>query len=404
MLTSRPTPRIHTWALLALAVATVAGFGAGGCAGGGAPSAAGQSGTEQRRSAPVPVVVTSVARQDVAVQLRAIGTVEPVSTVTLRSQVEGTVAQVHFQEGQTVSRDALLFTIDPRPFEAALRQAQAQLARNRAERDNAQVELKRRTTLVDQGFVSRDEYDQAVTRAASLRAAVQGDEAAVENARLDLQYCSIRSPIDGRIGRILAHAGNVVKRNETPLAIVNQIRPVDVAFAVPERELPRIRHRAATGPVTVQALVSGDARVPVPGTLSFFDNAVDTQTGTVLLKARFPNDDEALWPGQFIDIAVTLETLTAALVVPTEAVQTGQLGPYVYVVTADRTAEVRPVTTGYTTGPIVVIERGLAVGDAVVTDGQIRLAAGSKVEVGGGAAQATPTPTAHAQNVEVRVP
>jgi len=340
----------------------------------------------------------------VAVQLRAIGTVEPASTVTLRSQVEGIVAQVHFEEGQTVARDALLFTIDPRPFEAALRQAQAQLARNTAERENADVELKRRTALVDQGFVSRDEYDQAVTRAASLRAAVKGDEAAVENARLDLQYCSIRSPIDGRIGRILAHAGNVVKRNETPLAIVNQIRPVDVAFAVPERELPRIRQRAAAGPITVHALVGGNAAHPGPGTLTFFDNTVDRQTGTVLLKARFANDDEALWPGQFIDVAMTLATLTDALVVPSEAIQTGQQGPYVYVVTADRTAEVRAVTTAYTTGATVVIERGLAAGDAVVIDGQIRLTAGSKVEISGGAGQATPTPMADAQNVEARVP
>ena len=388
-----------TPALLALALAAVAG-----CGGGGTPSAAGQSATTQRRAAPVPVVVASVARQDVAVQLRAIGTVEPASTVTLRSQVEGIVAQVHFEEGQTVARDALLFTIDPRPFEAALRQAQAQLARNTAERENADVELKRRTALVDQGFVSRDEYDQAVTRAASLRAAVKGDEAAVENARLDLQYCSIRSPIDGRIGRILAHAGNVVKRNETPLAIVNQIRPVDVAFAVPERELPRIRQRAAAGPVTVHALVSAAGSRPVAGTLSFVDNAVDTQTGTVLLKARFLNDDETLWPGQFIDVAVTLETLTDALVVPTEAVQTGQQGPYVYVVTADRTAEVRAVTTAYTTGATVVIERGLAAGDAVVTDGQIRLTAGSKVEISASPGLATPTPLVGAGKDEARAP
>ncbi len=233
---------------------------------------------------------------------------------------------------------------------------------------------------------------------------MQGDAAAVENAQLDLQYCSIRSPIDGRVGRILAHAGNVVKRNETPLAIVNQIRPVDVAFAVPERELPRIRERTAAGPITVQATVGGDVAHPVAGVLSFFDNAVDTQTGTVLLKARFPNDDEALWPGQFVDITVTLATLTDALVVPSESVQTGQQGPYVYVVTAEATAEVRPVTVGHNTGPTIVIERGLEVGDVVVRDGQIRLAAGSKVTIGGSPGQATPAPTAGTGNAEARTP
>jgi multidrug efflux system membrane fusion protein len=346
-----------------------------GCRGddGGAPGHGGAA-------APVPVTVAAVHSGDVPVRIKVIGNVEPFSTVAVKSQVEGQLAKVHFQEGQEVKAGDLLFTVDPRPFEAALRQAEATLAHDQAEASNATVEAERLKRLLTQGFVSHDEVDQAVTRAAALAATLEADRAAVENAKLKLQYCTIRSPIDGRIGQILAHQGNVVKENDTTLAVINQIRPIRVGFSVPERELARIRERAATGPLSVEATLPGTDATAV-GTLSFIDNAVDTRTGTVLLKGEFANRDELLWPGQFVDVALTLDVEKGALVAPAEAVQTGQDGSYVFVVKPDLTAEVRRIVVGRAFDSSVVVEKGLAAGERVVTDGQIRLANGSKVQV-----------------------
>jgi multidrug efflux system membrane fusion protein len=331
-------------------------------------------------TAPVPVVVATVRSEDVPVRINVIGNVEAYSTVAVKSQVEGQLAQVHFQEGQEVKAGDLLFTVDPRPFEAALRQAEAALAHDQAEASNATVEAGRLKRLLAQGFVSHDEVDQALTRAAALAATVDADRAAVETAKLNLQYCTIRSPIDGRIGQILAHQGNVVKENDTTLAVINQIRPIRVAFSAPERDLGRIRERAASDPLTVEARVPGTGAT-AQGTLSFIDNAVDTRTGTVLLKGEFPNRDEVLWPGQFVDVALTLAVEKGAIVAPAEALQTGQEGSYVFVVKPDLTAEVRPVVSGRAFDSSIVIEKGLAAGERVVTDGQIRLANGSKVQV-----------------------
>ena len=341
------------------------------------------------------MVVASAVQRDVPVQLRAIGNVEPYSTVSVKSQVEGQLAQVHFAEGQRVKKDELLFTIDPRPFEAALRQAEATLARGVAEARNAEVDAKRRTQLLEQGFVSRDEYDQSQTRAVSSAAAVKADEAAVENARLQLQYCYIHSPIDGRVGQMLVHQGNVVKANDTLLAVINQVRPVYVSFFVPEHDLPEVRRRAAEGKLAVDALVTHEA-APVVGELSFINNTVDMTTGTVLLKALFQNDDEALWPGQFVDVAVTLAVHRDAVLVPAEALQVGQQGQYVFVVAADNSAEVRQVVPGKRIGGEVVVTNGLTAGERVVTDGQIRLAPGLKVEIKDGTG-ATDHPTAAAK-------
>jgi multidrug efflux system membrane fusion protein len=337
----------------------------------------------------VPVVAASVDERDVPLQVRAIGNVEPYSTISLKPQVDGQLAQLHFQEGQRVKQGDLLFTIDPRPFEAALRQAEANLAKERAEANNADSELKRRTALLKQGFVSQDEYDQAFARAASLHAASKADEAAIENARLQLQYCYIHSPIDGRVGQILVHAGNVVKRNETTLAVINQIRPVYVSFAVPERDLSEIRRLAAGGELTVEATIAGDSNKPVGGQLSFINNTVDTNTGTVMLKGLFTNEDELLWPGQFVDVNLTLSVQQHALVVPAEAVQTGQEGPFVFVINDDQTVEARPVVVERTTPLGAVVASGLSKGERVVTDGQLRLANGTRVEIkGAGPAQA----------------
>lgn len=342
----------------------------------------------------VPVTVASVVQRDIPVQLRAIGNVEPYSTVSVKSQVEGQLAQVHFAEGQRVKQGDLLFTIDPRPFEAALRQAEATVARDAAEARNAQVDAKRRTQLLAQGFVSRDEYDQSQTKAASSAAAVKADEAAVENARLQLQYCYIHSPIDGRVGQLLVHAGNVFKANETLLAVINQVHPIYVSFSVPEQQLPQVRQRAAEGKLAVQALVPQHTDAPVVGELSFINNTVDTTTGTVLLKALFQNDDETLWPGQFVDVAVTLAVQRDAVLVPAEAIQVGQQGQYVFVVAADGSAEVRSVVPGDRIASEIVVTQGLSAGERVVTDGQIRLAPGLKVQIKDGAGNQHPTPAA----------
>jgi multidrug efflux system membrane fusion protein len=332
----------------------------------------------------VPVNVTAVVQRDVPVQLRAIGNVEAYSTVTVKSQVDGELAQINFKEGQEVKEGDLLFVIDPRPFQAALQQAEANLAKDRAEADNARVQAERYKRLLANNFVSKDQYDQFRTQAESFEAAVKADQAAVENAKLQLQYCYIRSPITGRIGQYLLHVGNVVKNRDTTLVTINRIRPVYVDFSVPEQRLSDIRNSAATHQLKVEAFVGTDASHAAAGELSFIDNAVDTKTGTVLLKGTFPNEDEMLWPGQFVSVALTLRTQPNALLVPNAAIQTGQQGQYVFVVGKDLTAQVRPVVTGMSVNEEVVVEKGLELGETVVTRGQIRLAAGSKVQIKSG--------------------
>lgn len=342
-----------------------------GCASGGG---------EQARRDPVPVAVAAVVQRDVPVELRAIGTVTPIATVAVKSQVEGQLAEVRFEEGQEVRRDDLLFVIDTPPFEAAVREAEAKLAQDRAEAANAATEAGRFARLISSGIVSPDEYEQVRTKAAALAAAAQADEAGLETAKIQLRYCSIHSPIDGRIGKLLVHRGNVVKARDTTLAVVNQIEPVDVAFTVPQQELTAIRHYLAAGPLPVHATPPGEGARPAQGDLRFVDNAVDQATGTVLLKARFPNQDELLWPGQFVNVTLRLTTEPGALVVPARAIQTGQAGAFVYLVGPDRTVEARAVVTGRDLGEDVTVASGLAAGDPVVTDGQLRLIPGMTVE------------------------
>src|SRR5438094_6770304 len=332
-------------------------------------------------SAPVPVTVAPAVQKDAPVSLRAIGNVTAYSTVSLKAQVEGRVARVYFAEGQEVKRGDLLFALDARPFEAALRQAEANLARDRAQAENARVEADRFARLVKEGVVSRDEYDQAHARATSLEATVPDDQAAVESARIQLQYCSIASPIDGRIGEILVHEGNVVKANETVLAVINQLRPIYVEFAVPQQELDEIRTRMAGGELPVEAFRPADEDHPVVGALSFINNTVDTTSGTVLLKAVFPNANEDLWPGQFVTVTLRLATRHDAVMIPSRAVQTGQDGKFVFVVQPDGTVASRPVSVGQTVGEEVVVEQGIAAGEQVVTEGQLRLAPGVRVQV-----------------------
>ena len=354
--------------LVALVLATVAACSSGDAAHKGEVPA-------------VPVTVARAEQRDAPVTVRAIGTVEAYSTVALKPQVDGRLAQVHFAEGQEVKRDDLLFVLDTRPFEAALRQAEANLARDRALAENARVEAGRFERLIREGVVSHDEVDQARTRATSSAALVAADEAAVERARIDLQYCTIRSPVDGRIGQLLVHEGNVVKEQETTLAVINQLRPIRVAFTVPQQDLPVIRRYMADGTLPVDAALGDGGGRTVSGALAFVNNAVDQATGTVLLKAAFANADETLWPGQFVDVTLRLTTEHDATVVPASAIQTGQQGSYVFVVKPDGTVDSRPVVTGGTFDGRVVVRDGVAPGDRVVTQGQLRLAPGTHVEV-----------------------
>ncbi len=329
---------------------------------------------------PVPVTTASVTLRDVPIEIRAIGTVEPLSTIEIRAQVGGVLLETHFREGQDVRKGDLLFTLDARPYEAALSSARAVLARDSVQLRTARQDVGRYGALVEKEYVTPEEFDRIRTNADSLEAAVQADEAAVENAEVSLQYCSIHSPIDGRTGQLEVHAGNLVKANsDGPLVTINRISPVYVAFSVPERSLADIQQRMRSGALVVRATVPGGEADPIEGALTFLDNEVDRTTGTVRLKATFPNRDKALWPGQFVDVGLVLGTRTAAAVVPSQALQTGQSGPFVFVVREDETVESRGVAPGLVAGGLTVIESGLSSGETVVTDGQLRLVPGARI-------------------------
>jgi len=330
----------------------------------------------------VPVTAASVERKSVPVEVTAIGHVEAHSTVGVKSQVNGTLMSVGFREGQDVKQGDLLFRIDPRPFEATLAQAQANLARDRAQARNAASEIGRYETLVEKDYVTREQYDQVKANAEALASTVQASEAAVENARLQLSWCTIAAPISGRTGGLLLHAGNVVKANDDkPMVIINEIQPVYVTFASPEAFLADLQGRPGRAPLSVMAAPAGDPSHPRAGQLSFIDNAVDPTTGTITAKATFPNVDGSLWPGQYANVTVVLRSEPNAVVVPSPAVQTGQSGSYVYVIKADSTVESRPVAIERTQGTLSVVSKGLAPGEQVVTDGQLRLTPGIRVEV-----------------------
>lgn len=328
----------------------------------------------------VPVVAENADRKNVPLQVRAIGNVEAYNTVSVRSQVSGEISEVFFREGQDVRQGKMLFRIDPRPFEAAVRQAESTLARDRAQAKNAQAEAARYEALVTKGFVSQQEYERVRTNAAALDAVVQADEAAVENARVQLEYTVILAPLDGRTGAIAVQKGNVVKANDATLVTINQVAPIYVTFSVPEQDLASIKRYQASGELHVDAIMPEAAR-SLPGRLTFIDNKVNTQTGTILLKATFPNQDHTLWPGQFVDVVLTLTTERDRVVVPAQAVQTGQQGQYVFAIQEDMTVELRPVTVSRTYDRWAVIEKGVLPGETIVTDGQLRLTPGAKVEI-----------------------
>lgn len=358
----------------------------------------------------LPVTAAVVEARDVPVQIQGIGNVQALATVSIYSLLSGQIFQVHFKEGQDVKAGDLLFTIDPRPFQAALQQAEATMAqhqaavaqaeanlvRDQAQEDNARVEEERYKKLVQGGLIAREQYDQILTThksavatveadramVANQKALVQADAAAVENAKVQLGYTAIRAPIEGRTGNLLIHQGNVVKANDigNPMVVINRVHPIYVSFAVPERFLDQIKTARAAGPLTVEARPQGQS-VTARGTLTFVNNTVDTTTGTIQLKATFENVDNALWPGQFATITMTLRTEANVIVVPSQAIQVGQQGQYVFVVKPDATVESRPVVVAFANGPITVLRQGVRAGERVVTDGQLRLAPGARVDV-----------------------
>jgi len=330
----------------------------------------------------VPVSVATVAQQSLPVRIQAIGNLEAYATVAIKARVDGQIVEVSFKEGQEVRKGAALFKIDPRPFETTLRQAEANLMRDTAQKEQTRSQERRYEELLRKNFVSKEAYAQFRTNADSAEASALASKAVVENARLQLEYCTIYSPIDGFVGKVMLQMGNMVKANDiNPLVIINQMRPIYVNFAVPEQHLSAIRGYMAKGPLSVEALPPNSDKAAVAGTLSFIDNAVDTTTGTIKMKAVFPNKDLALWPGQFVGTSLKLYDQKEALVVPSQAVQTGPKGQYVYLVKPDMTAEVRMVEVNRNDGDNAIIAKGLQKGEQVIVKGQLRLAPGLKVVI-----------------------
>jgi len=334
------------------------------------------------RQSAVPVVVAKVSQRNIPVDVRAIGNVQPYSTVQIKSQINAQVNDVHFKEGQDVHKGDLLFSLDKRQLEADLKKAEGALAKDQAQLENVQVKAARYTELMKQGVISKQEYDAAVADADAFKAGVAADRAEVDNAKVQLNYATIYSPIEGRTGSLLVNAGNLVKANDTPsMVTINQVSPIYVEFSLPEQQLTEVKRHMANGRLKVQAIINNDFQTPSTGELTFIDNAVDTTTGTIKLKGTFPNRDHRLWPGQFVDVVLTLAMQPNAITVPSVAVQNGQNGTFVYVVKQNQTAETRAVSVTRTYGADAIIGQGLAAGETVVTDGQVRLQNGAKVQI-----------------------
>jgi multidrug efflux system membrane fusion protein len=345
---------------------------------------------------PVPVRIGDVKRLAVPLEISAIGHVEPYSTVSVKPRVGGQITQVGFREGDDVAAGALLFVIDPRPFEAALSEAKANLARDRARLTEAEQTLKRYQDLIKKEYITQEQFDQAQANDEALKATTQADEASIETARLNLDYCRITAPVPGRTGSLLVHAGNIIKANDDrALVVINQVEPVRVSFAIPEKDFDEVKRRSAGARLQVVATAQGSK--PESGELTFLDNAVDATTGTILLKASFPNRDRALWPGQYVNTSLTLKVDEDAVVAPIDAIQTGQSSTYVYIVKPDQTVEIRNVAIRRNWGAWALITSGLAPGDRVVTDGQLRLSPGARITE---KTDTAPVPTAVSKTAE----
>jgi multidrug efflux system membrane fusion protein len=333
-----------------------------------------------RKSAVAPVLLTDVTLSDMPRILRVVGNVASSATVGVKARVTGELVGVHFTEGQDVQEGQPLFTIDPRPFQASLNEAVSRLDRDIAQLSKAAEDMKRYGKLVSEGYVSRESYDKAVTDAAALRATVRADEAVVESARLQLSYCSITAPISGRAGAIKADRGNMIKANDdAPLLVIDTLQPVYVNFAVPEARLSEVLARQREHNLAIQATPAGGESAS--GELTFVDNAVDVRTGTIRLRGTFANETRALWPGQFVQVALRLGTDRDVVVLPAKAVQSGRNENYVYVVGADNKAQVRPIVMDAEDDGQMIVREGLAKGERVVLEGQVRLAPGVMVEI-----------------------
>lgn len=413
------SPHVHRFGLVCLIVAAVTGSACSREGGTGsqqpAADASGRAGGRGggRGGGPVPVVTAHVVSKAVPVTIPAVGTAEPLATVQIRSQVTGQLSAIHFAEGQDVRAGAPLFTLDARPFEAALQQAQAVLARDTAQAKNAQAQRARYEDLFNRGLIARDQYETQLATSLALESTLAADQAQIENARLSLQFTRIVAPISGRTGALNVHQGDLVRANDTtPLVVINQVAPIYVTFSVPGRYLPEIRRYQSQRPLRIDARIqpggtpgAQQAAPPAPGsmspdgspatapttasaatteagTVSFIDNSVDPTTGTIRMKGTFANEDHALWPGLFVQVTLILRTDPNAVVVPAAAVQASQAGQFVFVVKADRSVEVRNITVERQQGDEIVVEQGLKPGEEVVTDGQLRLTAGARITTG----------------------
>jgi multidrug efflux system membrane fusion protein len=343
----------------------------------------GRNAANTRTAPPVPVQVAKAVQQALPITQKAIGSVQALRGVAVKSQVDGIIQSVNFNEGDEVKAGDLLVSLDRRPFENSLQMAKADLVNARAQSARATKDAERYEKLDQASVVSKEQYAQLVTQAEMAKAQVDAKEAAVANAQLQLDYTEIRAPIDGRTGQLSLHEGALVKANDAAFSLVtiNQMSPISVAFSVPERSLDAVRTALAAGSIAVHVMGRDNAAVQADGAVDFIDNTIDSTTGMITLKARFANADHALWPGRFVNVELRLGTEADQIVVPTPAVQAGQKGKQVYVVKPDQTVELRPVTVGRNAGELTSLASGVTADEIVVTDGQLRLVPGARVEV-----------------------
>ena len=340
-----------------------------------------QQAAAPRPQAGVPVRVTTAATKPTPVEFNTIGTVQTIASVSVKSRVDAVIDQVLVKDGQFVKAGDVLFQLDSRAAQAALHQAEATLARDQVQLANAQRNANRSKSLIAKNFVSQQQFDTDSATAAALEATVKADQAQLENAKVLLSYYTIVAPIDGRVGLISIKQGNSIKANDVPLASVNEIQPIYVSIALPQNNLPELRAAMAKGPVAVQVRPAGDKGEPITGKIAFFDNTIDSTSGTINVRSTFENSDQRLWPGQFVNVSVLVHTDPNALVIAPAAIQAGQNGTYVFVIKDDNTAEARPVTVDRTVNGLAVISKGLSPGEKVVTDGQLRLSNGTHVQI-----------------------
>jgi len=342
------------------------------------PQAAAQNGPR-----PQPVRAATVDKLSMPIDITAIGSVQASETVAIKSRIDGEIVKTAFREGDEVKAGDLLFTLDDRGYQSQLRQAEANLNRDKAQLANAKRDVDRLSGLAQKDYVTRQQFDLVHTNAAVLENTIKADEAAIESLRVTLSYTVIKAPISGRTGTINLTKGNIVKANDAvPLVTINQVSPIRVLFAVPQKYFGMVRQAVQTNPIEVFAEIPGSAgHEQIKGVVNFFDNAIDTATGTFQVKAQFANEDRALWPGMFVNVVIRVGIDANALVVPSGAIQSGQVGTYVFVINQDKSVSVRPVTIARDNGDQAVIQKGLSAGEQIVVDGQLRLTNGTKVEI-----------------------